>query len=819
MIYTAGTKAVTMPRHDIDPELKLQPKWHKEVANYIYAYHQGSWLQQRQKEFSALRAYANNDQDRQQYKSIYEGVDNTNQESGTGTELGPTNRGSEWYSMTGNRMGFANIDFTKIFSPATNMITTLKGIMESQKHTMRVSAVDENSNNDRKAIEYRLKAQMEFKDMFDSFAAVLGEKQDQPLPSTMEELKMYGMLGGFTLPYEAGIQTGVDYTFRHNSAMDDLKDKAIFDFASIGMSAAMDTVNKYSQRAEFEYVDPGDMIIQYNQDSRRFRDTQFWARQKFMTIYDIRIKTGWPEQKIWEIAGKFNDNKVLGNEISRLDDYNTYGESGNCNYNDFRIPVLYYEYLTVDSKYYTNVNSETDGKFTVEEKYRQNGLKKPRMYDKENRQTIKDDIHKWYCGYWIMEVDEVFCVGQKEDVAFDTSIKEPRPSIHFYVLSGPSIIKQVVPILDDIQMLYLRYQNDKATSPPANGIAIDIGSLNEMKIGNKKLHPFDTIKIYSQSGVMLYSMHSAVVPGATQSFNNVVPFQALPGGIGKAVQDFIAGTTNAYNQLAFISGIDRVTMGGFTPSSETPLGAIKSAMANTRDSLKNLYTGFVRIEQSLAENLAIQIQQLISMSGKGKSGYDGIISKAKLEAIRIAGTTPPAEYGLEIIPMPNEDEMAEIYRSAQMATQGGKNGIPALSYSESLFIYDALKTGKPLGTIIAYIAYKERMRDMQSAQMSAQAQEMDTAKGIAINKEKIAGELAVIDAKNKGSIDAIFAQGYVDIALQSKKSEEQLAQIALEMGFKVGEQGAMQQEGAMPAEGQPQQMPMEQQQPMPPPMQ
>jgi hypothetical protein len=171
--------------------------------------------------------------------------------------------------------------------------------------------------------------------------------------------------------------------------------------------------------------------------------------------------------------------------------------------------------------------------------------------------------------------------------------------------------------------------------------------------------------------------------------------------------------------------------------------------------------------------------------------------------------------------MPNEDEMAEIYRSAQAATQGGKNGIPALTYSESLFIYDALKTGKPLGTIIAYIAYKERMRDEQSAAISAQAQEMDTAKGIAVNKEKIAGELALIDAKNKGAIDAIFAQGYVDIALQSKKSEEQLAQIALEMGFKVGEAQMQQPEGAVPQEGQmpPMQGPVMQQEQPPPPMQ
>jgi hypothetical protein len=818
MIYPNAKRDLqSTPRHDIDPELKLMPEWHKEVANYIYNYHPGSWLATRQEEFVELRAYAHGNQDTDKYQSIFMGKSNSAYNNGSGTTYGPTDNSTEFYDMTDHRMGFANIDFTQIFSPAPNMISTLQGIMESQKHAIRVAAIDENSNNERKAIEYRMIAQMQFKEMYDAFAAVLGGQEDAPLPSSMEELKMYGMLGGFMLPYETGIQEIVDYHFKHESIGDDLQEKIINDFAAIGMSAAVDSVDPYSQRATIDYIDLYDCIVHYNQDNLRFKDSEFWAHQKYMTIYELRTKSGWDEKKIQGIASRYINNTTLGNPNITIDSEDVYSNTGNCNYNDFRVPVLYYEFLTVDSKYYTNVKGE-EGQFTVEEPYRKGGKGLPRVHNKEKRKTTRDDLHTWYCGYWVMDENDVFGYGKKLDQPFDTTTREPRCSLHIYCLPGPSLIKQSKPILDDIQMLYLRYQNDKATAPPTYGIAVDIGALNEMKIGNKKLHPFDTMKIRFQSGTQFY-LHGAPVPGKMQSFNqtNGLPFQDLPGGIGRAIADFVAGITNAYNQLAIMSGIDRITMGSFTPSSETTATQIKTAMANTKDTLKLLYTGFVRIKTSLARNIAIQAQQLIVVNEK--SGYDGIISKAKLDAIKVAGKTPPAEYGLEMIMLPSSDEVAVILDSARAATQGGKNGIPALSYSEYLFIFDALKVGRPMQHVMAYIAYKEKMRDQQAAETAMRAQEMDTQKSLAINKEKISGELAIEDAKSQGALKQIIAKGMIDLAVQQRKGEDELKKLALDLGVKVGE--TMNQQPTGQPSGPPTEQPMNQQtpEPVPPPMQ
>lgn len=809
MYKISGFKSTqSNPRHDIDPKLKLEADWHKQVAEYIYAYHQGSWLQKRQDEFETLRRYARGDQDTEQYKSIFIGKESSNNAGSIGTEMGPSTNSTEYYDLANHRMGFANIDYSQIFSPAPNMMETIQGIMSSQRTTMRVYAKDQNSNNDRKAIEYSIKARMLYKDLFDSFAKIIGDQDQQgPIPSTLEELQMLISLGGFTLPYEIAMQQALDYTLNHESASKELCDQVIYDFASIGMSATRDMVDEFHQRAEFEYVDPQNLIIESKEGQRSFKNPLFHGIQRIISVFELRMESDFSEDKIHKIAFTYNGNSDLGNPSIGMDSIEKYSQTGNCNYNDIRIPIMDYEYLTVDSKYFTDVKSKTGDEFTVEEPYRDNGKKMPRTHDTFTRKTRKGDLKTRYNGSWILGTEYVYNFGRKNDQAFDNEMKESRSSLHFHCLPFPSIIKQCKPIFNDIQLLYLRYQNDKATAPPANSVALELGSLNDLKIGSKKLHPFDTVKIRFQSGILFYNLHKPALPGNMNQFNNVVPFQDLPGGIGKAITDFVSGISCSYQQLAVISGIDRVTMNSATPTGETTATQINSGITATKDTLKHLYQGWNSLQEDLSRTLLIQIQQLIITNNDESRGYYGVLSKPKILAVKEAGTTVPAEYGLEIMAMPTDDEINAINEAAQKATASGKNGIPAITYSEYLFIFDALKTGVPFKQIIAYINYKERMRDAQDAQMSAQSMEMNTKNSIDVenNKSKVSKELVTHETNEAIRLAAVSAviDTYSQKSVNAAEAESNIKRLQVELGFKMaqelntqgaeGEQSALQQ--------------------------
>ena len=149
------------------------------------------------------------------------------------------------------------------------------------------------------------------------------------------------------------------------------------------MSAVRDYVDEYSQRVCYEYLDPADLIIQYSNDSRRFRDINFWGHQRFMTILDFRVLTGCDEKMCYKFAELYNGNAIIGNaNINNLTPLSDFRSTGAANFMELRIPVLYYEHKTVNSDYKTKITSEK-GTTVKDEEYRNGGYKKPRTYDND----------------------------------------------------------------------------------------------------------------------------------------------------------------------------------------------------------------------------------------------------------------------------------------------------------------------------------------------------------------------------------------------------------------------------------------------------
>jgi hypothetical protein len=354
-----------------------------------------------------------------------------------------------------------------------------------------------------------------------------------------------------------------------------------------------------------------------------------------------------------------------------------------------------------------------------------------------------------------------------------------------------------------------------------NGIAIDIGSLNDVTIGNQKLHPFDTFRIYKQSNKLFYSMHKVSAPtGNPQQFNNVLPFQELKGGIGAAVNDFANGIHIAYEQLAVLSGIDRFSQNSSNTPADTPATLIKAAIASTQDSLKPLYSGWVDIMERMARSIAMVAQQLCVENDDESYGYFPIIGTKKMDAIKIAGETPSAEYGIVISALPTAEEQARVIEAAQGMTAGGKNGIPALSASEYLFIVSRVKTGAPIDDVRAYIAFKEQKREEQKAQQSQAMMKMDEEKSINIENTKAKNEKDKKKFYTDQDIRLEQAKAYFKViaeqAIDKSWNFEQMKTEALKLGINIAQMNAQQgneQQGSMPPVGIPQGAPPTKQQP------
>lgn len=796
MIYNKSITGYSLPNHDIDPA-KKDHDWCLEFSRYIYGQYWGSWYEKQQSLFRELKGYADGCQDYTQYKSLFldEGQD-TVTDATFNLEVDDDGK----FVQSDARMAFTHIDFTRIFSPAPALRNTLLGMFRTQSHDIVVDSIDQNSNTKKEDIKYSLMVKMEFNELYKQYEQFSGIKQKTPIPKSIEELALFESIGGFRLPYEIGLEEIMKFTERM-SDIEDIKDRVVDDLVVYGVGAAMDTVDTHGQIVDLKYVDPRDLIIPFS-NSKKFDDIPYWGVQKYYTIAELRKETGWSEDYIRSIAEQFNGLTSLGNAtIADMTDLLYYEKTGTCNYNDLRVAVLECEFKTVNTYYKTKVKREDGNTFSFDEPYVKG--RKPKMLDNKTRKTSKTDHICFYTASWVVGSDRVFNFGQKYDEAFDFKKSKPMSSLHFYKVSGRSIIDMTRTMFDQCQMAYLRYQNDIAQAPPANGLAIEVGSLSDLTFGNKKIKPFDTIRIYKQKGIMLYQMKPPTIPGEKIDYNNVKPFQEIKGGIGLAVTDFVMATQMIYDQISVMTGIDRVTMNTASPNNDTPATAIKVAISATKDTLKPIYSGWISIYERMAMATILRGQSLCIGND---CGYKSVIGTAKFEAIRTAGSTPPAEYGTSVLARPTEAEKAEIRQASAAAMMGGKNGIPAITHSEYLFIVDRLNNGASLKDIRAYIMFKERQREEMDNKKSEQMQMINAQIMEATEDKKTQRELAKNEAKTTGEIKVLYYKAFFDALLQEQKGTQALKEMGLQMGFEAGksnfENTMQQQQGKEGQQGQ-----------------
>ena len=120
-----------------------------------------------------------------------------------------------------------------------------------------------------------------------------------------------------------------------------------------------------------------------------------------------------------------------------------------------------------------------------------------------NKQYQETTAHRVYQAKWI--------VGTK--MLYDWGLKPNQPRrdknqsvLSYHFIKGKtdlSLVEQLMPVLDDFQFTWLKFQDAKA-SAVKNGLAIEFSSLLGMKMGGQALEPFDVLRMYRTTGDLFY---------------------------------------------------------------------------------------------------------------------------------------------------------------------------------------------------------------------------------------------------------------------------------------------------------------------------
>lgn len=743
--YKAGV--YLKPKDDIDPKQKAEkPEYSREYSKFIYSNFMRETCAIKphmHDRFIRARKYAEGCQDTNIYKNLLFGSESERPE----IPVAVVDNGSRGLAdeLVKEDLGMENINWDDVFSPLPKYVGNIVGIMQSQDHTVVVDAEDENSGTMREEMKFGSWVRAELQMLTKSFFTIMGipDANTEPVkPKSLEELELFDNIGAFKLPYEIGMEKALEHTNFISRLDKETKDRIIEDFIIQNYACLITEEDPNSGKVLTKRADVLDIILE---DSREqdFNDSTWGGRIEYYTLHNLRIQTGWSEERIEQLANHFTGN--FGNPQSFEDNE----DHGKYNYDDFRIPVLHSFWKTVDSEYYTQRNAR-NGPIEVYEPYSKKG-KAPK--EKKGRDLNKTDIRRLYHARWVIDTEEVFDYGIYPNTPYNFGKNDVEFPIELIRLSGKAKIESMIPIEDQIFLTYLKTQNAIAKAAPP-GLAIEWGSIANLKYGKKKLKPKDSIRLYTNTGNIVYQLQPKSLPGQPgQGVVSQKPIVELRGGLGTAITDGIAGIEFLYKQLDIITGIDGISSLTQMPSRDTGKAVQEMAQAATSNTLKPIYSGFIRLKEKSACTSAWFIQSILdAYDDIEECPYFRVLGRANLLAIKAAGAYPPAMYGFRIEAKATEAQKQRILESAQAGLQSGKNGIPALTYSEFSFILRYLDTGKSIKYLELYMAKREQERreeEQKRAQDNIRVQEEEQRK---TKQETAKADMDKISAETNGKL-------------------------------------------------------------------
>lgn len=740
-----------MPSDDVSPEEKSEKKWNLDWMCFLTSQYVNDWCGIRFNsidKINELREYAFGTQDPNKYKNYY-----------LGKEIpGET------------RKGWMNVNFNLIFSPAPMIMNKIVSMIEEVEHDITVDATDEKSGYEKESKKAKLWLKKLFKPELDEINQAIGvQPDDEILPESKEELELYASIGGTKLPYEIFIEKCLGHTFDISNDHEN-KRKIIYDLASIYMAATLDEVDMYEQKVYEKYIDIADLIIEYNPNTN-FDKSRYGGYSYFMTVAEVMAETGLEGGKIIHLAQQ-NSGKYGNPQWNEKYANNRTGVYG---FESWRIPVIYAAYKTVNQRYQT----KKDGNYYPAKFGEKWG-------DKSKKDTVITDYQVVYHAKWIPGTEIIWNYGLMNDIPGNGNLP-----FHVYKIPGKSIIEQLIPVLDDIQCANLRYQNNLSKAPPPGGF-IDQRALTNLEYGGKKMSNKEALKMFFQTGWLLYNGQSI---GGNPNISAPVPITPSIGGAGTAITEAVESFRLACDKIALVTGFDPITLSN-PASQDNPVSNQKMAMASTNTVLKSLYSGYIDMRESFCRNAASRIQLICKYNKDDNKGYYGVIGRIGVDSIAAMGNKKASMVGIRIQARATEAEKAIVMEAAANALKGGKSGKVAMPMSLFFFIQRMINMPggyKYCQALMANWEAKQNEKELQLAQINMeQNKKLEVEAVIAKNK----AEMQLITHTTNEEIRKMVAEHMITTEAKTEDFKNELIKYGIETGIsnsQLEQQNAMQQ--------------------------
>lgn len=722
--------AYSFPSDNIDPELKKKAKYCKAYAEAAYSLHmrgQGGIRNLKSRDVSLLKLYAEGRQPVEKYLDI----------------VCPKDK-------TGKRKTFMDLSLDPI-SVIPKFRSIVVGKFLEMHHDIFADAVDEMSGGERRLMKSKLWAKAElnralepFKDLVN--AGVEFDQAQSIIPSSVEELNMMESIGSFKLLWEMAIEMLI----KDSMNMSDwgiTKQRLYENIFDTAMIAVKDETDLASGKAKSRFVDIERLLVRYSK-KKLYDNIDYAGEMMDYTPNQIRTEASedLPDHIIdWIVENNQNNVNYDYAYNNTVDDF--YNKYGNVD-----IKVLDISWITIDT---IKQEKRTDERGEVH----YNTV--PFSYKKKTngkREILVGKKQMVYRAKWIVGTDYVFNYGPDEDIIRPTK-KTVRLPYTIYKLSDKSMLEQIIPHEDGINLAWLNIQNAQAKAAPP-GMAIDIDAISNVFDGKNQLTPKMVLQIKRETGDLLYSAtthHNQVInPNAAR------PIYDLPGGVGPYLQEQVNNITFNIDMIRNITGINEI-VDASAPAPNTLVQTAQMAAESSNKVLYQMYFAYKTLTERMSSNLAYRIQNIIRY--RDYKPYQNVVGQGILEMFKQGSPVADATFGITLRLQPGTQEKAIILQDANNFYIKGM-----IRYSDILKVKHMIEGGS-LKQAELYLAQKEKEYEKLDAQRKQELIQSQSEEIMKQTQQATEGRIIENREKSKDKINEIYAKSDADIQEYDAKGE------------------------------------------------
>jgi hypothetical protein len=359
----------------------------------------------------------------------------------------------------------------------------------------------------------------------------------------------------------------------------------------------------------------------------------------------------------------------------------------------------------------------------------------------KNRKLIKEQKDKYYRCKWIIGTNVVFDYGLQYDVPYDQYTR-PKCSYTVQKITDRSMINQCISTADDIQLSVLKFRNAMASSRPP-GVQVEWGSLSQIAKGGDKMNPFDILKIYNDTGNLIFKY--ATNPGNGMPLQGgIPPVTELRGGIGSYLQEIIAVLDWNINMIREITGLNSV-VDASSPAPNALVGTAKIAEAGTNHVLRPILTNYKSVKQKAFANLCNR-WQMFAIFNEGNVSVGG--TNVAYETIKVNKNLYKPIFDVYCDALISDDDKMRLEQALLTSLQAAKTGSIGITTMDYFYIHEIMATGN-LRWAWVYLSYREAKMEAERQQAAMAQQQQASQAAQQLEQMKMQNEMQRIQMEEE----------------------------------------------------------------------